>query len=275
MLDLETFANLQRDPSGIWVSRSSETVSFPSDGNASRATVEEKSFWYLHRNRCITAAIQNFPPAGEILDVGGGNGTVSLHLQEQGFPVVLLEPELIAATQAHKNGVNKVICSTFDAIGIQGCSIQAIGLFDVLEHIKDDISFLTKLHSCLVPGGMLYITVPSLQFLWSLADEQAGHFRRYDLDGLREILRKAGFSVPYTTYFFSTLVLPIYVLRSLPHMIGFANSGMNSRHRHHKSTDSHSGAVLDRMLAMEVQRVAKKQTLPIGSSCLAVARKDG
>lgn len=273
MIDLQRISLLHRDPSGIWVSEINEPVSFPTDGNASRVGKEENSFWYLHRNRTISAAVSNFPPAGTILDVGGGNGTVSLHLQQQGFDVLLLEPEWEAAKEARSKGVIDVICSTFDAAQLTGNSIPAMGLFDVLEHIPDDVAFLERIRDSLCTNGMLYLTVPAFEFLWSEADLQAGHYRRYTVESVSTALCRAGFSIKYVSYFFSILMLPVFIARSLPYRLRIGHADSNWRHGHHQSRKKMSGRLAYRALSLEAGLIGRGSKIPFGSSCIVVAQK--
>ena len=55
--------------------------------------LEDRSWWFKHRNRIIETGIRAYPPQGGIIaDVGGGNGFVSAHLLQQGFQIILFEP---------------------------------------------------------------------------------------------------------------------------------------------------------------------------------------
>lgn len=47
-------------------------ISYPEGGHAVCREVEDSSFWFAHRNRCIVAAVERMPPCGPILDIGGG-----------------------------------------------------------------------------------------------------------------------------------------------------------------------------------------------------------
>ncbi len=59
-------------------------ISYPLSGHRIMAELEETSFWFNHRNDVLMTAIRRFPPPGPILDVGGGNGYVSLALKRAG-----------------------------------------------------------------------------------------------------------------------------------------------------------------------------------------------
>jgi len=88
----ELTAALFLDEDGIWRGHGSAAVSYPADGNDECFQIEDASFWFAHRNRCIAAAAGRFPPAGPIVDVGGGNGFVSRGLIDAGFGAIVLEP---------------------------------------------------------------------------------------------------------------------------------------------------------------------------------------
>lgn len=57
-------------------------------------------------------------------------------------------------------------------------------LCDVLEHIEDDIGFLSWLIGTMKPHSHLLMTVPADPRLWSPHDEVYGHYRRYTPDVL-------------------------------------------------------------------------------------------
>lgn len=60
-----------------------------------------------------------------------------------------------------------------------------IGLFDVLEHLPDDVKALKEIRKALKPGGKLILTVPASMKLWSYVDEVAGHYIRYSSKTLK------------------------------------------------------------------------------------------
>lgn len=62
---------------------------------------------------------------------------------------------------------------------------DTIILIHVLEHIEKDRDAITHLHSLLSPGGYLLIQVPALPFLYSIHDENLGHYRRYNKKNLK------------------------------------------------------------------------------------------
>lgn len=267
-------ANLVRGANGIWYSKARARVSYPEEGNLNCLQLEENSFWFEHRNACILALVRRFQPQGLLLDVGGGNGYVTLGLQQAGLAAALLEPGEQGASNAARRGVQLVICSTLEDAGFASASFGAVGLFDVLEHIEDETAFLRTVCSVLAPGGRLYITVPAHAFLWSADDDYAGHFRRYTLSGLCRVVQALGLQVDFASYFFFFLPLPIFLLRALPSHLGLRKQNAWASYRQeHNSRSGLVGRLLNRVLAWERVRLERGQPLAVGASCLLAARR--
>lgn len=259
---------------GIWYVHHPSQVSYPDEGNDNLWALEQDSFWFAHRNNCITTVLKKYPPKGALFDIGGGNGYVAAALQAQGIETVLVEPSENGILRAKKRGVKHLICATLQDLQYPPQSLPAIGLFDVLEHIEDDTAFLKMVKAQLQPNGKLYLTVPAYRWLWSAEDDYTGHFHRYTLTHLRSKLAQAGFYIRYATYFFSILPLPIFFTRSLP---DFVTKRQQTHYDLAKGAKEHSPSTgilkktLDRIWAWEVQQIQKERTIPFGSSCLVVA----
>lgn len=266
--------NLAPGPNGIWVSRSRKEISYPEEGNLNCLALEADSFWFDHRSRCIQAVMRLFPPPGMLFDVGGGNGYVAMGLQQVGIPVALVEPGWQGVMNAQRRGVQTLICSTLEDAGFHAGALPAVGMFDVLEHIQAGRDFLRSVHSLLTPGGRLYLTVPAYRVLWSADDDYAGHYQRYTVTGLRNLLRACGFEVEFASYIFLLLPLPIFLLRAIPSRLGLRKQeAWESYQQEHRQQASLAGALLSRILGWELTRLRDGKALPVGGSCLVVARK--
>ncbi|MDA8441855.1 MAG: class I SAM-dependent methyltransferase [Peptococcaceae bacterium] len=257
---------------GIWYSDSKIELSYPDDGYDICFQVEDNSFWFNHRNKCIAEMITHFSPDATIFDVGGGNGYVSLGLANAGFDVVLIEPSIKGALNAKKRGLKKIICSTLENSIQSVKQIPSIGLFDVLEHIEDDNKFLRDIKSFLTDDGMLYISVPAYNALWSLEDIDAGHFRRYTLENLISKLTKAGFNVEYATYIFAILPVPIFLFRKIPSSLGIKHARKSAGKDHSYNSNSNVSKLLDKLWTWELKNIKQRKRIPIGGSCLIAAR---
>ena len=276
MIDIASISTkLTLSSDGIWYSAQSENISYPASGSKACFSIEDNSFWFQHRNHCISAVISAFPPTenGTIFDIGGGNGFVSLHIVNKGFNVALVEPSKAGAVHAKQRGIKNIICATSETAGFNCESLPAIGLFDVIEHIENDAEFLKSMYSLLKPGGNLYLTVPLYQALWSNEDKLAGHYRRYTTTSAKEAVKAAGFEVEYASCFFRVLPLPIYFLRALPYKLGITKEATEGSLKAHTKNSSLTHRLVNAILKPELQQLHNKQQMRFGASLILVAKK--
>ncbi len=266
-------AGLRSVGDGFWRAADDASLSYPSEHHDRYAAIEEQSFWFRHRSRCIVACARRHRPDGPIVDVGGGNGFVSMGLRDAGFDTVVVEPGPDGARNAWQRGLRPVVCAPLERAGFAPRSVPAIGIFDVLEHIEDDRGFLRGIAGTLRPGGYLFLTVPAYRWLWSTEDALAGHFRRYTLRMLRERLGASGFDVPYATYMFAWLPLPVLLRRTLPSALGLVREQDGTRAAsQHALPAGAVGSALEGLLEREHARIARGEVVPVGGSCLVVAQ---
>jgi hypothetical protein len=161
-----------------------------------------------------------------------------------------------------------VICSTLPEAGFHPGVLPAVGLFDVIEHIEDDVGFLQEVASCIAAEGRIYATVPAHAWLWSPEDDYAGHHRRYSEASLREALAQARLSVEYLTFIFALLPLPLLLFRRAGH-----RSAQHRLERHLKVEARLAKSLLGMAERLESRRVEARKRIPFGASILAVARK--
>ena len=143
---------------------------------------------------------------------------------------------------------------------------DAVGAFDVVEHIEDDLGALRSIARSLVPGGVAVVTVPQHRWLWSWQDECSMHRRRYSRDELRAKLRAAGLE-PVADASFVSLLLPAMLLsrRGRP---GETPDPM-AEFRIHPALNR----ALDAVMRAESWLIGKGLRFPAGGSLLAVARR--
>jgi len=277
MTDIKSISTgLKLCEDGIWYSADSENISYPSGGNEACFAIEDNSFWFRHRNNCIVAIVNSFPPKNNntIFDIGGGNGFVSLGLTNAGFDVAMIEPGRTGSSHAKSRGIKNVICATTDTAKFKQHSLPAVGLFDVIEHIEDDLGFLQSINVLVEKGGYLYATVPSYSLLWSEEDVSAGHFRRYSLDGISEVIESAGFQVEFSSYIFRFLPFPIFLLRALPYRLGLSKGKRENSNasRDHAVKGGITQKILNSFLQSEIESLTSRKPMIFGGSCLIVAK---
>lgn len=273
MIDPALTQKLIPDKEGIWRAPNIPKVSYPEEARQVLFSLEENSFWFQHRNKCIETIMSRFPPKEYIIDVGGGNGFVSLCIQDAGYDVILLEPGSEGVINAKKRGIKNILHTTFQGAKFPDCSIDSIGLFDVLEHMEDDQEFLAEVSDAMKKESRLYITVPAHQYLWSDVDVYSGHFRRYSIASLTEVLNRSGFKIKYVSYFFSGLSVPIFLFRTLPTILSFSKGETCfETELTHRSRKGFGGSILDRHWQREVEKLKSARRFT-GSSIIAVADK--
>lgn len=272
------FRNVTQSPDGVWRVSARSAVSYSEQGHDTCHAVEDHSFWFAHRNRCIAATLRRFPADARLpfADVGGGNGFVAAMIRSLGYRVVLVEPGAAGIVHGRERGLDELVQASLVDLDVAPGSLGAIGLFDVLEHIEDDAAALRSMHHMLADGGKVYATVPAHRWLWSNADEEAGHFRRYTRTQLASRFSQCGFDVDLCSYYFWPLPLPMWLLRSLPDRLSRSRADRTGRSRVN-AEHRPSGSLLERLLSPEVRALARGRPVPMGASCIIVAtrRADG
>ena len=271
---MENYAkNLIKSKSGVWYSNEHRDLKFLDHEDIDWAEIESKSFWYSHRNKIFLEILGKFKPTGVMFEIGAGFGSVTLAIQESGYSIVALEPTVKQAESAKKSGVENIICSTLEKAGFEPGSLSCVGIFDVLEHIEDDIKFLSEIRSLMPYGGRLYCAVPIWKFLWSKEDVYADHFRRYSPQKLNQIIKNAGFQIEYKSYYFLILFLPILILRVLLSRLKLQSKRTSeSVSSDHILKNKLIIRFINLLLKIELKMIRFNIKVPFGSSYIVVAK---
>lgn len=236
------------------------------------AELEAKNFWLRARNNLIVWAIGKYSPQlKSLLEIGCGTGFVISAISKR-FPNAILsgseyfEEGLVYA----RHRLPSAEFMQMDARHIPyESTLDAIGAFDVLEHIHEDEDVLLQIYKALKPGGIMYITVPQHRWLWSAVDEYACHVRRYDVNELHRKVSQSGFNIIRSTSFVSMLLPAMYLSRLL------------QRNKMDISMDAMAelriNPVLNKMfewiLYLELTLIRAGVALPVGGSRLLIASK--
>ena len=235
------------------------------------ASVEDKHWWFVARRQIIEQVIRklSLPKNAQILEAGCGTGG-NLQMLSRHGQVSAMELDEIACQLANQRQVTTVKRGTLPDNIPFALHYDLILILDVIEHLDDDLSALKALYYKLKPGGYLLVTVPAYQFLWSEHDEINHHKRRYRLQGLKEMVRKAGYEVIYGSYF-NTFLFPIVVIvRGLGKLLQKQNNNQFSSDLVLPSKPVNQ--LLTWLFANE-RYLINRFTLPFGLSILFLARK--
>ena len=272
----EVFLLLNRDSKRSWILGHARNlfVREQSIGTSSTAYSDElmkmldvgdtSSWWYETRNQVIWHVMRRYPISGALWDIGSGLGEVSSYLTSVGAECVAVEPNRLGAQVSSEKGVLS-IQGDLHALELPVSSIEAVGLFDVLEHLDNADKVLSEIYRVLGSEGKLFLTVPATKWLWSASDDLAGHHLRYTRKKIRQQLKNAGFEVLSIRYFFFSLVLPILILRAVPYRLGVRSLIDDT-----KLVQKKSGWMSRLITKVEVALCGK---IPIGTSLVIVATK--
>jgi len=147
-----------------------------------------------------------------------------------------------------------------------------IGMFDVLEHLDNDIQVLRDLNRLLLTGRYLMLTVPAHMSLWSYFDAASCHRRRYALGELQQKLLSTGFAVDFISEFMTALFPILWIGRRLRRTAPTGDGNRHLAERELRIIPVFNG-LMARFLSWEAVWLARRRRLPFGTSVLALARK--
>lgn len=237
---------------------------------AQLAEIEESNFWFRARNELIQWALHNyFPDANSFFEVGCGTGFVLAGIHEKFPRMRLAGSEIFADGLAiAKARVANAELYQMDArrISFEG-EFDAVGAFDVLEHVIEDENVLAQMFNAVRSDGGLLLTVPQHPFLWSASDQHAMHQRRYKRAELRTKVKSAGFRIERITSF-NSLLLPLMI---------WSRVGQKRDHGFQPLREFEIGPALNKtlesILKLERMIIRTGASFPAGGSLLLVGRK--
>jgi SAM-dependent methyltransferase len=237
------------------------------------ARLEEANFWFRARNTLLIWALKHYGlNVHKFMEIGCGTGSV-LKSIAHAFPSVQsvgseIFPEGLAFAAERLGGRSEFL--QMDARQIPYVAeFDAIGAFDVIEHIREDEAVLQQMHQALKPRGLLMLTVPQHPSLWSPVDEYSCHVRRYTARGLHEKVNCAGFEIIRSTSFVTTLLPLMFLSRLLQRGKSPEYLASNSELK----IDPILNRILEYCLHFEVLLIRLGVSLPAGGSRLVIAIK--
>lgn len=239
---------------------------------ANLAPLEAKHFWFRARNRLIAWALEKYcPNFKSFLEIGCGTGYVLSGIAKLNPKARLEGSEIFTSGLTFAaSRLPNVNFMQLDARNIPfSAEFDVIGAFDVLEHIEEDVLVMRQINESLKPQGVMLLTVPQHQWLWSPVDNYACHVRRYSAAELHAKVMSAGFEILRSSSFVSSLLPVMYVSR----MLQRRTTGNDLNSTSELIISPWLNQLLERVLLLEIAMIRSGISFPIGGSRLIVARK--
>ncbi len=258
------------------------------------ADVEDSHWWYVAQRAAMQSILERSGLLKtlhrcSVLDAGCGTGG---NLKWLGS---LLEPGMLSGFDRSPEAVQaagmkvptaKVWRDDLTCLSgqFQPDSFDLILCSDVIYSLDQSVvgaslrSLLTSLRS----GGVFFLHVPALPWLYSQHDVFVGTQHRYRKSEVKSLLKALGLDLVFLSYRVSIL-FPLIVLQRMPSMLSLRWQRLRGTERTvHGDQERPSemrqpagvvNSILTRLMAGETRWFRSGRTFPIGSSLVALGRK--
>ena len=237
---------------------------------------EENNFWFKARNQLIQWALRTYASnCQSFLEIGCGTGFVLSGVRDTIPSSNIVGSEIFTAGLAFAaKRVPEAELVQMDARNLPYKEeFDVISAFDVIEHIDEDILVLKNLFRGLKSGGLIMITVPQHQWLWSSVDVHACHVRRYSSAELHEKIEQVGFNIIRTTSFVSFLLPAMYLSRFKISKNKDPDPDSDSDSDSELNINPFINYLFEKILGLERFFIRIGVRFPFGGSRLVLARK--
>lgn len=200
-----------------------------------------------------------------ILDVGCGTGRTLKELSKIG-KTIGVDSSSEALKFCRMRGLKNVYFAKATKLPFKNNFFNCVTMFDVIEHIKDDVKALKEVERVLKNNGIALFTTPAFMFLWDDHDRMNRHYRRYTLGEFTKKLDKASLKLIYISYFNTFLFPLVVVFKVLNQLLG------RKRFFNNQKTEEPLNSLLLRIFSAE-KILLDFLKFPFGISILCVAKK--
>ncbi|MBW1853151.1 MAG: class I SAM-dependent methyltransferase [Deltaproteobacteria bacterium] len=193
-----------------------------------RAGIDYKAYAnYIEDEPVITRSmlkrmkkVERFAPQkGHLLDIGCATGFSLMAARERGWKAEGIECSKFCVDYARSRGLTVHQGSLNDYTGKEE-SMDAITMWDYLEHSPDPFRDLTICHSLLKPGGIILLSIPNVDS-WSyfllrkkwIGFKNIEHLYFFSRTTLEKLARQAGFTMEHCFYHGKYVSLSFFLSR--------------------------------------------------------------
>lgn len=138
---------------------------------------------------------------GNFVEVGAGKGGLVPYYKKIPKNVTLLEPEKKLFKILKKKFYSRKISIKNHTVNELKSYYDTIIYYDVLEHIKKDLSEVSMASKKIKKNGYLIISVPAYQSFYSDFDKSVGHYKRYNKQDFINIEKKTNLKIEKLVYY--------------------------------------------------------------------------
>lgn len=239
---------------------------------------EDSHWWFASRTRALLGLLDREVSDSNlrVLDVGCGAGNMIHHLSRYGT-VVGIDNNPTPLEIAHQRGYDARLAQA-EEMPFEDRSFDLVTALDVVEHCDDDLQILRECHRVCADHGLIAITVPAFQWLWSNNDVINDHKRRYSPSELRATVTEAGFEIKRLTcnnFFIFPAAAPLILARrgteSEP-ALATPSTDQDAYQVEMEPTSPPVNALLTYVGWLEAA-LLRAISLPLGTSIICIARK--
>lgn len=193
------------------MARLAQPARFPPSGEAGGRSRYDDELWSLVPDvehpppAHLAAFIAPLGQAGDVLDLGCGDGRVSACIAAQALTLADVSEVALSRARRRLPGVRSVLVEPDAALPLADGSFDLVVCTETIEHVRDVQLLLSEIRRVLRPGGRLALSTPAHGRLTGLAVLVGGFERRFDplsphlrflsRRSLVRLLREMGFEI--------------------------------------------------------------------------------
>lgn len=125
--------------------------------------------------------------SGDVLELGAGMGYGIEHIAPKADKYVTVDKYPVEIDPSYEH-VSFIQMTMPPLAGIADASYDYVVSFQVIEHIQDDVQFVSEVARVLRPGGRFIVTTPNKKMSIT---RNPWHVREYEIDELVQLLSKS------------------------------------------------------------------------------------
>jgi len=232
---------------------------------------EEHHWWFKSKVDIVKELTHKFVGRDlkslKVLDAGCGTSFLSKSIVSNLHNLYNVDNDQLSLYYSKKRGVVNIVQADLNIMPFSDNSFDLTFCMDVIEHNEDDRYLVGELSRVIKPGGIIIASVPALMQLWSPQDVKLDHFRRYKIKQFSELFEDK-FEVLKASYCNTLLFPPIYLLRKIFNIFPNITKDKDELEINNKFINN----ILYKIFSQEA-KLLKNINLPVGVSCIVVARK--